>query len=103
MILRIPDEYVTLLDYLSRNGIPFEKVENKYKDALSARAETLNYINIIDLNQVNKEDLIEKAICYIDEKTGMNQYVLENLYNESLRHAYADLTGQDYQEVHVEK
>lgn len=29
MLIRIPDEYVALTEYLRRNGIPFEVVEEK--------------------------------------------------------------------------
>ena len=29
MLLRVPDEYVALTEYLERNGIPFELVEEK--------------------------------------------------------------------------
>lgn len=31
MLLRIPDEYVALTEYLRRNGIPFEIVEEENK------------------------------------------------------------------------
>ena len=29
MIIRIPDEYVALTEYLRRNGIPFEVIEDE--------------------------------------------------------------------------
>ena len=29
MIIRVPDEYVALTEYLRRNGIPFEIIEEK--------------------------------------------------------------------------
>ncbi len=29
MIIKIPDEYVTLVDLLDRNGIPYEIIEEK--------------------------------------------------------------------------
>ena len=29
MIIKIPDEYVALTEYLRRNGIPFEVIEEK--------------------------------------------------------------------------
>ena len=29
MLLRVPDEYVALTEYLRRNGIPFELVEEE--------------------------------------------------------------------------
>lgn len=32
MIIKIPDEYVALTEYLRRNGIPFEVIEEKEKN-----------------------------------------------------------------------
>lgn len=34
MLLRVPDEYVALTEYLERNGIPFEIVEEDKKNPL---------------------------------------------------------------------
>lgn len=34
MLIRVPDEYVALTEYLRRNGIPFELVEENKKNPL---------------------------------------------------------------------
>ena len=39
MLLRVPDEYVALTEYLRRNGIPFELVEEKEPNPLECLLE----------------------------------------------------------------
>lgn len=34
MLIRVPDEYVALTEYLRRNGIPFEIVKEEKKNPL---------------------------------------------------------------------
>lgn len=41
MLLRVPDEYVALTDYLERNGIPFELVEEKESNPLERLLEKI--------------------------------------------------------------
>ena len=41
MLLRIPDEYVALTEYLRRNGILFELVEEEEDDGLKYLLEKL--------------------------------------------------------------
>jgi hypothetical protein len=93
MLIRVPDEYAAFLDHLKRNGIKYELIEEcQYKKALSRRAETLNEIGLIDLNKIDKNVLLNKAIEYIDNKIQANQNTLEYLYNESLVRVYSKLT-----------
>ena len=94
MLIRIPDEYKAIETLLGRHGIPFEVVESKYRDVLMERARTLNVMKIINIEEVNMNDLIEVAIKYIDEKMELSKYVLDHLYNESLKHAYSELVDQ---------
>lgn len=41
MLLRIPDEYVALTEYLERNGIPFEIVKEKEPNPLERLLEKI--------------------------------------------------------------
>lgn len=92
MLIRIPDDYKAIETLLGRNGIPFEIVEHKYKKALIERAHTLDIMEIIDINKIDVNELVEKAIKYIDEKMEINECVIGAIYNESLKHAYEELT-----------
>ena len=103
MLLRIPDEYKSLTDWLDRQGIPYQIETEKYKEALEKRADTLAFMHVLDLDKVVLDDLVNGAVKYIEEVTRTNQYTLDHLYNESLKFSYAKLTGQKYEESHVEK
>ena len=41
MLLRVPDEYVALTEYLERNGIPYEIVKEKEPNPLERLLEKL--------------------------------------------------------------
>lgn len=41
MLLRVPDEYAALTEYLRRNGIPFELVEEKEPNPLERLLEKI--------------------------------------------------------------
>ena len=96
MLLRIPDEYQALTDWLDRQGIPYEIEVENYKRVLETRAKTLEFMKIIDLNEVVLTELVERAIKHIEEATKVNEYTLDHLYNESLKISYSELTGKPY-------
>ena len=103
MLLRIPDEYKSLTEWLDRQGIPYHIETEKYREVLEKRADTLAFMKVLDLDKVVLDELVNGAINYIEEVTRANQYALDHLYNESLKISYAKLTGQNYKETHVEK
>lgn len=96
MLLRIPDEYQALTDWLDRQGIPYKIEVENYKRVLENRAKTLEFMKIIDLNNVKLAELIERAVKYIEEQTKVDKYTMEHLYNESLKISYSELTGRPY-------
>ena len=103
MLIRIPDEYKALTEWLDRQGIPYQIETEKYRDALEKRADTLDSIKVLDLDKVVFDELINEAINYIEEVTRTNQYALDHLYNESLKVSYGNLIGIPYKEDHIEK
>ena len=103
MLLRIPDEYKSLTEWLDRQGIPYYIETERYREVLEKRADTLNFMHVIDLSQVDLKELVDGAISYIEEITKTNKYALDHLYNESLKVSYGKLTNNPYKEAHVEK
>lgn len=91
MIIRIPNDYKTVLDLLDRHGIPYTVEKEEYKDALSQRAETLHDLDIINLNNVDFDALINDSLVYLNDITRVNHNTLEHLFNESLRTTYNNL------------
>ena len=103
MLLRIPDEYKALTEWLDRQGIPYQVETEKYREVLEKRADTLDFMHVLDLDKVVLDELVNGAINYIEEVTRTNQYTLDHLYNESLKISYGKLIGQPYEGKHVEK
>ena len=103
MLIRIPDEYKSLTEWLDRQGIPYQIETEKYRDVLEKRADTLAFMKVLDLDKVVLDELVNGAINYIEEITRTNQYTLDHLYNESLKVSYGNLIGVPYKEEHVEK
>ena len=103
MLIRIPDEYKSLTEWLDRQGIPYQVETEKYRDVLEKRADTLAFMKVLDLDKVVLDELVNGAINYIEEVTRTNQYALDHLYNESLKVSYGNLIGVPYKEEHIEK
>lgn len=94
MIIRIPDDYKTVLALLDRHGIPYSVETEEYKEALAQRAETLHGLEMINLNNVDFDALIEGALVYLDETTRVDHNTVEHLFNESLRTVYNNLIDE---------
>ena len=103
MLIRVPDEYKSLTEWMDRQGIPYQIETEKYREVLEKRADTLACLHVLDLDKVVLDDLVNGAINYIEEVTRTNKYALDHLYNESLKVSYGILTNNPYKEAHIEK
>ncbi len=91
MLVRIPDDYVCFLNLLNRNGIPYEILQSVDATSVSKRIDTLSEIGAIDLDLVNKEDLVKEAMRLIDESLKIEEVECINILNTSIRKAYNNI------------
>jgi hypothetical protein len=96
MLIRIPDEYKAIFDLLGRNGIPYTLIEHEEsdKDVISKKIDLLNEVELINLDKVDRVELLEKALGYFLEKTKIPESFLEYYYNSAIRRAYSELSEE---------
>lgn len=96
MLIRVPDEYKAIFNLLGRNGIPYTLIEHDElnNDIINKKIDSLNDAELINLDKVDRIELLERALEYFLEKTKVPAHSLEYYYNDSIKRAYSELSEE---------
>ena len=88
MLIKVPDSHRTVLHLLENYQVPYQVVNEEYRNDLEKRAKTLHSLNLINLDKIDFTQLIEEALLYINEKTKADPITVQHLLNKALKETY---------------